>query len=267
MKNLNGLYRIAIIFILLVCVQPVLSADFEFKAEDLTYDFLTQPGPNHIAYIPHFKKIFNSIKIKTLLEFGENDGTKFLIDSCNKVISVDFITHGYGPGTFQSYLSLFAECPNWIPIAYFSGYQGPFPYWAPYKHLASEHVYKACSYQTVSHKSYAKIDDFYRIELEAFIKNLIKCHKIDLAFIHPILYLRSDLIELLFSKIGIIIAYDTNCRAAAEPDDVYGYYHLKVPEDYEEIFLPGGAGTTVWISKKEMYQNLRDELRIYALML
>lgn len=253
-----------IIIVFLVSVLAVLHADSEFKAEDLTYDLLTEPGPDRIDYLPHFKKIFNTLKIKTLLEFGENNGTKVFLDTCNKVISVDFITHGYGPGTFQNYLSLFAECPNWIPIAYFSGYQGPYPYWAPYKYLASEHVYRACSYQTVSHKSYTKIDDFYRLELEAFINNVIKCHKVDLAFIHPILYLRSDLIELLFSKVGIIVAYDTNCRAAGEKDDVYGYYHLNVAEEYEEIFLPGGAGTTVWISTKEKYQQLREELKLYA---
>lgn len=245
----------------LACASlAVHASDFNFKADDITYTFLTEPGPNRVDYIPHFKTIFDAIKIKTLLEFGENVGTKYFIDSCNKVISVDFITHGYGPGTLQSYLSLFAECPNWIPIVYFSGYQGSYPYWAPYKYLASEHVYKACSYQTVTHKSYATIDNFYRVELEAFIKNLIKCHKIDLAFVHPILYLRSDLVELLFSKVGIIVAYDTNCRHGGEIDDVFGYFRLQVPDDYEEFFLPGGAGTTVWVSKQEKYQKLRDAL-------
>lgn len=264
---MNKLKNLNFFLFFFTCLLSTLHANFEYRAEDLTYDFLIQTESEHISYLPHFKKIFSLIKIKTLLEFGQNQGTKFFIDSCNKVISVDFITHGYGPGTFQSYLSLFAECPNWIPIAYFSGYQGPFPSWAPYKYLASEHVYKACSYQTVTHKSYAKIDDFYRMELESFIKNLIKCHKIDLVFIHPILYLRSDLIELLFSKMGIIVAYETNSRAAGETDDVYGYCRLQSSEDYEEIFLPGGAGTTVWISKKPMYQQLRDELRLYAQML
>ena len=204
------------------------------------------------------------MKIKTILEFGQNVGTKYFIDKCNKVIGVDFISHGYGPGSFQSYMALYAECPNWIPIVYFTGYQGSFPYWAPYKYLASEHVYKACSYQDVTHKSYAHIDNFYRVELDAFIKNLAKCHKIDLAFVHPVLYLRSDLVELLFSRVGIIVAYDTNSRYSGQGDDKFGYTRLQVPEDYDELFLKGGNGTTVWISKQEKYQKLADTLKQYA---
>jgi hypothetical protein len=251
-------------YLFLACLPYVLCEDFTFGADDITYELLTESGPNHIAYIPHFKILFNTIKIRTLLEFGQNIGTKYFLDNCNKVIGVDFISHGYGPGTFQSYLSLFAECPNWIPIAYFTGYQGSFPYWAPYKYLASEHVYKACSYQDVTHKSYTSIDDFYRYELGSFIKNLTKCHKINLAFVHPVLYLRSDLVELLFSKVDIIVAYDTHCRQVGEPADVYGYHRLQAPDNYEEIFLIGGAGTTVWVCKEEKYQNLIDTLKRYA---
>jgi hypothetical protein len=236
----------------------------ESGADDITYEWLTTPGEGYTHYITHFKKIFNATRVKTLLEFGTGYGTKYFLDTCNKVISIDFITHGYGPGPFQHYLNLYQECPNWIPIAYFSGYQGNFPSWAPYKYLASEHLYKACTYQTVTHKNYALIDDFYRTELDSFIKGLTKCHKIDCAFIHPVLFLRSDLIELLFSRVPLIIATETNCRHEGESNDVYGYWRLRVSDDYEEIFLPGDSGMTLWIAKKEIYRTFTESLKDYA---
>jgi hypothetical protein len=232
------------------------------SADEITYEWLTSnEGNTH--YIPHFKKIFSLTKVKTLLEFGMGNATKYFLDSCNKVISIDFITHGYGPHTLQHFLSFFQEFPNWIPIAFFSGYRGDST-WPPYKYLGSEHVYKACSYQTVTHKNYALIDDFYRLELNAFINSLFKCHKIDLAFVHPVLFLRSDLVELLFSKVNVIVATETQSRMAGDDADVYGYFRLHVPEDYEEIYLPGGSGTTVWVTKKESFTAFTENLKKYV---
>jgi hypothetical protein len=219
---------------------------------------------NYTYFIPHFKKLFSLIKTKTLLEFGMGAGTKYFLDTCNKVISIDFITHGYGPAVYQHFTSIYQEFPNWIPIAFFSGYRGDCTF-APYKYLASEHVYKACSYQTATYKNYAAIDDFYRIELQAFIASLQKCHKIDVAFVHPKLYLRSDLVELLFSKVPVIVATETKSRGEGNKEiDLLGYHRLVCPDDYEEIYLPGGAGTTVWVAKKETHYPLVQALKKYA---
>lgn len=245
---------------LLVGFQSSLMADV--SVDEMTYEWLAS-STNNAYYLPHFKKMFNLMKIKTLLEFGMGNETKYFLDICNKVISIEFITHGYGPEHFQHMLSLFKEIPNWIPIGFFSGYRGDFTF-APYRYLASEHVYKACSYQTTTHKNYAFIDDFYRIELNAFIANLIKCHKIDVAFVHSVLFLRSDLVEALFSKVNVIVALDTHCRKIGMDTDVYGYSRLTVPENYEEIYLPGGGGTTIWVVKKEAFYSLTEALKTYA---
>lgn len=236
------------------------------KSDDITYDLLVKIGDETGAldHVPHFSKIFKNLKVRTFLEFGVNYSTKYFLDSSNKVISVEFITHGYGPNGLKQFLNLFQDYSNWIPIAFFSGFQGDTSF-APYKHLASEAVYKAASYQTSTHKNYALLDDFYRIELNSFIKNLVRFHKIDIAFVNPLgTFLRGDLIDLLFDKVPIIVAHDTACRANATSDDVYGYSRLKTPEGYEEIYFPIGQGTTAWISKKEEYQALIDELKLYA---
>jgi hypothetical protein len=236
------------------------------QADDITYDRLVKIGDETgvTDYVPFFKEIFRKLKVRTFLEFGVGYSTKYFLDSSTKVISVEMITHGYGPSNLKQFLKLYEEYSNWVPIAFFSGFQGD-PSFAPYKHMGSEAVYKAASYQNAAHKNYALIDDFYRIELNAFIKNLVRFHKIDVAFVNPVgVPLRSDLIELLFDKVPVIIAHHTNCRKQEMFNDVNGYSWLTIPDNYEEIHFSAGQGTTIWILKKEEHQGLTEALRTYA---
>lgn len=234
-------------------------------AEDITYDLLVKIGDETgtMDHVPHFKEIFKKLKVRTFLEFGVGYSTKYFLDSCPKVISVEMITHGYGPDNLKQFLNLYEEYSNWVPIAFFSGFVGDASF-ATYKYMGSEAVHKAAAYQNATHKNYALVDDFYRIELNAFIKNLVRFHNIDIAFVNPSgAPLRSDLIELLFDKVAVIIAHHTNCRKHGT-HDVYGYSRLKIPDNYEEIFFSTGQGTTAWILKKEEYRELIDELTNYA---
>lgn len=215
------------------------------------------------GYFVPFSKIFSKIKTKTVLEFGVSDATKYFLDSCGKVISVEVITHGYGPESLKRFLSQYQAYSNWIPISYFSGFQGDTTF-SPYKYLGSEAVYKAASYQSATHKNYALQDDFYLVELEAFIKNLVRFNKIDVAFVNTSgITLRGDLAQLLFGKVPVILAQDTSSRTFQIPDDLYGYCRMEIPENYEEIHLPA-SGTTAWILKETKYQELIEELNNYA---
>lgn len=235
-------------------------------AEDITYDLLVKLGDEtgSFDHISHFRQIFKKMKVKTFLEFGVSYGTKYFLDMSNKVISVEFITHGYGPDTLKYFLNLFQEYSNWIPLSFFSGFLGDVSF-APYKYLGSEAVYKAASYQTVTHKNYALIDSFYLTELDAFIRNLIRFHKIDIAFVDSSgVYLRGDLVQLLFDKVKLIVAHDTGCKAQKEVGDVYGYSRVQTPDNYEEIHFPVGQGTTVWVMKDSEHQEKIDELKRYA---
>lgn len=235
------------------------------NAEEITYDWLVKYGnwTGMTDHIPHFKKIFSKLKIKTLLEFGLGYSTKYFLDSCNKVISVEFITDGTGPDWMKKCIDLYRDYSNWTPIAYFSGYQGDMN-WARYKYLGSENFSKAAYYQTVNHKNYALINDFYLLELNAFITNLLKSYKIDLAFVDPGTYLRGDLVQLLFDKVPLIVAHHSSCRAKGEKDDVYGYSRIETPENYEEIFIPSGGGTTLWVVKKDPFFSFIEDLKKYA---
>ncbi|HNA62153.1 MAG TPA: hypothetical protein PKW79_03660 [Rhabdochlamydiaceae bacterium] len=235
------------------------------SADQVTEEWLIRQGnlSGYSDHISHFKEIFSQTKVRTFLEFGLGLSTKYFLDNSRKVISVEFITHGYGPEYYKKCVQFFNQAYNWIPIAFFSGYKGDTD-WAPYKYLGSEAVYKAAAYQCGTHKNYALIDDFYLIELDAFVKNLQKYHQIDIAFVDPGIYLRGDLVQILFGKVPIIVAHDTYCRALGDKDDVYGYSRIVTPDHYEEIFLPYGVGTTVWVSLNGHYQELINNLKKYA---
>lgn len=235
-------------------------------ADDITYEWLTEYGvydhdTHHVAL---FKKLFQNTKVKTLLEFGLGYPTKYFLDNCNKVISVDIITHGYGPNIMQKFLSIYSDYSNWIPIAFFSGYTGSDYAWAPYKHLGSEAIYKATSYQHAHHKNYAKIDDFYQIELGAFSNNLLKYNKVDVVFVGHAIFLRAEIVQHMFGRVPIIVAHNTNCRQQKNEDDLYGLVRVVTPDTYEEIYFPLDGGTTAWIIKKEETTRLIETLKKFA---
>lgn len=232
------------------------------KPAEITYEWLTQGegddgGSDHVVCL---KEVFNKIKVRSTLEFGLGYSTKYLLDSCARVLSVEVVTHGYGPAKIQKFLQFYRDYSNWIPITYFSGYQGDMS-WAPYKYLGSDSVYKACSYQNATHQSYEPIDPFYLKELGEFVTNLTKYNKIDVALVHPILFLRGDLVQLLFDKVGVIVAHNTSTRAKKGKDEGWGYTRVATPNNYEEIYIATPEGTTVWVAKKDEYQPLIQSLK------
>ncbi len=233
------------------------------NADEITYEWLTNFGvfDHDTEHVAVFKKIFKEKKVKTLLEFGLGYPTKYFLDNATKVISVDIVTHGYGPAILKKFLSIYNEYSNWIPMAMFSGYRSWDYDWAPYKHLASEAIYKATSYQCAHHKNYAKIDNFYMIELNAFITNLLKYNKAEVAFVGHATFIRGDFVQLLFNKVPIIVGHNTTPREQGVEDDLYGYARVITPDNYEEIYIPVESGTTVWIQKKPENEKLVEELK------
>lgn len=235
-------------------------------ADQITDQWLVQGAvqPHSTGHIVVFKRLFEATKVKTLLEFGLGYSTKYFLDHANKVLSIDFITHGYGPNVMQKFLKVYADYSNWIPIAFFSGYMGWDYSWAPYKHLGSDSVYRATSYQNANCKNYAKIDDFYLVELNAFITNLLKYNRADVAFIGHAIILRGDIAQLLFQKVPIVIVHNSNARQLNDPNDLYGISSIAAPDNYEEIFFAVEGGTTAWVQKTEKYAGLIDALQKFA---
>ncbi len=233
------------------------------KADDITYEFLVQTGreTGQCDHIEHIQKIFENYKVKTLLEFGLGFSTKYFLDKCTKVLSVEFIIGQLKPDWIKYCLDLYKGYSNWIPIAYFSNYSGDFA-WAPYKYFASVKLSEA----EMSYASTGQVpsDGAYQTELKTFLGNLMKFNKVDLALVDPSTLLRGALVQLLFDKAPIILAHDCASSISPQEGDIYGYRKVATPEDYERIFIPQGKGTLLWIKKTDQTAALIETMRNYA---
>ncbi len=247
------------LLVILCLYSSLFGVEFK-KAEEITYEKLLEIGrqTGTTDYVCYLQKIFSQMKVGTLLEFGYGYATKYFLDECTKVISVEFVTHGCGPDGIKGFLQLFKDRPNWIPVAYFTGYVGDTS-WAPYKYFGTDKVYKAISYQCATEQNYALIDGSYLNELKEFITNFAKSNKIDVAVVNTTAFIRGDLVQLLFDKVPIILAHNTYARKLGKKEDVYGYSRVKTPDNYEEIYLSEGSGSTIWINKSEKFKPLIDQ--------
>lgn len=206
----------------------------------------------------YLQTIFDHMNVRTTLEFGLSTQTTYFLESSKKVISIDFITNGYGPDNIKNAIERNRSYSNWIPIAFFSGFHGDVN-WAPYRYYGSESVYKATSHIGATHQSFASIDDFYITELNSFITNLKKCYKIDVAQIGGCVLIRGDIVQILFGKVPVIIGEATSY---INPD-YFGYKNIVVPNDYETINIPK-YDITIWISKNEEHRSLAEKLKAFA---
>ncbi len=233
------------------------------KVDEITYDFLIQTGneTGQCDHIAHIKKIFETCKVKVLLEFGLGYSTKFFLDNCTKVISVEFVTAGLGPNWIKYCLDLYKGYSNWIPVAFFSNYSSDFA-WAPYKYFATPKLYEAEKYFVATGQF--PEDDAYLTDLKTFIGNLTKFNKVDLALVDPGILHRGVLVQLLFEKSPIILAHDCYSFLSPETRDIYGYRKVATPENYETIFIPKGKGTLLWIKKTDQTAELIEVMKSYA---
>lgn len=241
------------------------ATDWINNADDITEEWLVNAGTltGYTEHVRHFKRAFNKTEVRTLLEFGVGFSTKYFIDNCEDVVSVEFVTPGSGPEWLKYCIELYRNIPNWIPIAYFAG-NGLDTSWAPYKYMGAESVYKAAAYQPVYYKSYALIDASFLDDLRQFVNQQVAVKDVDMAFVDAGVCIRGDLVQVLFNRVPIIVAHDIAPKATRHLDDVYGYGRLVIPDNYEEIHVPFGMGTAFWVKKEAQYQELINDLHEYA---
>jgi hypothetical protein len=215
------------------------------EVEEITYEWLIDFGntTSYTEHIPHFNQLFKTMKVRWMLECGCGFATKYFLDHCEKVISVEFLNPGTDDSWFKVCLKLFTDYTNWLPITY------------NYDH-SDESFNRACGYQCSQHQDYALIDPTYLFSLSKFFKSQQKAASkkssyIDVAFVDPGVYIRGDLVKVLLElKVPVVIAHDTASETlATSEDDLYGWTKVATPEDYEKIYIPSGQGTTFWISK------------------
>lgn len=216
------------------------------KSDYITYDWLMTMAKetSYTDHIPHWRRLFNTMKVRGFIECGCGYSTKYFLDNAEKVISIEYVSPGYGPDWYKELSVLLEDCSNWIGMTY-------------NEDLRSNSFNNSCAYQCCMHKDYALIDPTYLTELNEHFKSLIENahlngYDIDVAFVDPGVYLRGDLVKLLLAnKIPVIVAHDTASDAGIkEKTNLYGWNKVVTPPDYVKIYIPFGQGTTFWINKQ-----------------
>ncbi len=241
------------------------SATWISNANEITEEWLIKEGAKNgfTDHIVHFKRLFSKVKVRTFLEFGVGFSTKYFIDKCQRVVSVEFVTPDASPKWLRYCLKLYCRSKTWLGLPYFSAYHES-KRWAKHKYKGADSVHKASSYQHIYRKSYASIDASFLEDLNTCIKQQVTGKDVDVAFVDCLAGIRGDLVQLLFDKVPIIVAHDMPSKEHREPDNVYGYGRIIVPANYVEIHIPAGCGTVFWVKNENAYREIICDLQAYA---
>lgn len=230
-----------LLLLTLSCLSMTLNA--ESPSDFITYKWLTETPEmgTYTDHIPHWKRLFNATKVRGFLECGCGYSSRYFMDHSDKLISIEYITPGYGDAWYRDCLTLYADRTNWIPILY-------------NQDLRSNSFNNACAYQCSEHLDYALIDGTYLKELYKHFKSVIadaqtNNYNIDVAFVDPGVYVRGDMVKLLLAlQVPIVVAHDTaSDRGIDEEANLYGWNKVITPANYAKIYIPHGTGTTFWI--------------------
>ena len=234
-------------FFVTVCIKImslstlVCASDVDF----ITYEWLQDLGKNtsYTDHVPHFRRLFNTMNVRGFLECGCGFSTKYFMDNCKKVVSIEFMMPGTSDLWFNECLKLYQDCPNWIPLAYNQDFQ-------------DVSFNEACGYACATHQDYELIDPSYMNSMDAYFKERmaqakLEGYDIDVAFVDAGVYTRGDMVKvLLANKVPVVLAHDTASDDGSSTErGLYGWFKVVTPQDYVKVYIPWGQGTTFWIRK------------------
>ncbi len=228
---------------------------FSLTAHSNPSDFLTDDyliNDDYTDHIENFKRLMGPIHIHSFLEFGLGYGTKFFLDHCDEVTSLEFVLPDpsiepcdrcarlyESDRWYNQCLQLFEEYANWHPLLC----------------LSSPFIQEADIISHQKSQDPALIDASYLLELKYLCDELFSKKTYEMAFVDPGIHMRGDLVNELFGRVPIIVAHDTNCA-----NEKYGWSKIQTPCNYEKIHFSNGMGTTFWVSqeKKEVIRALKN---------
>ena len=215
----------------------------------ITYEWLStnpQTAPS-TDYLPHLRRLFNTIEVRGFLECGCSFSTKYFLENSEKVLSIDFMAPSFKNTLYPTCTQLFSHYNKWTFLCYNDS-------------LQDTSFNKACEYQKNKGKDYAHINSKYLEDLSQFFKKQILDAQnmgivLDVAFVNTTVPLRGDMVNiLLMNNIPIVIAHDTiSEKTKNKSKDSWGWSKVKTPPDYIKITLPIGKGTTFWVKNTLLF--------------
>ncbi|HEY2810830.1 MAG TPA: hypothetical protein VGJ00_05535 [Rhabdochlamydiaceae bacterium] len=179
-----------------------------------------------------FAQLFRIQKIHSFLEFGVGQGTKFYLDHCDEVTSIELLDEAKKDNVhyYEHCLNLYHFYANWNPILYTCG-------------QAINSAVVIAEQQKVDP---AQFNADFMNEIHAICDKLFAKRCYDAAFVDCGMVARGSVVNALFDRVDIIATHDYNFHP-----DVYGWSWIKTPPHYEKILFPEGSGTCFWIKKPE----------------
>ena len=165
-----------------------------------------------------FAKLLEIQNIDSFLEFGVGEGTKFYLDHCKEVCSVEILGQAK-MGNLPYYYDccvLFNQYPNWSSILHFCG-------------NALNNAVEIAEIYRVNPES---LNNEYMQEIHQICDDLFKDKKYDAVFVDSAVIVRGSIVNALFNRTDIIMAHDYNALP-----HIYGWNWVKTPSSYEQIVL------------------------------
>jgi hypothetical protein len=183
----------------------------------------------------YFSEIFNHQKVDSILEFGLGVGTRFLLDNCQNLTSVELSKGDYNKEWYLRTRENLKDYENWK---------------CDYIELP-EDIIEA---DERAQKLLFPLEDVsYLKSLKMITDPYLEDKKYDIIFVDAGIHTRGDIVNLSFNKADIIAAHDTSRKKERVIQNIYGYNIVEVPEDYVELYYGCTyMGTTLWIKKSKI---------------
>lgn len=195
---------------------------------------LTRPRPTELPagpwtdHAPHLSRVLDLRPVRSCLEFGLGEGTRLLLDRCRHVTSLELASRPVHDEWFQRCLETYRGYHHWEPILHHCGE----------KLREADRLGEAGGYPLA--------DRGYVEELAQVVGRVLARRGYDLAFVDAGIHNRGDLVNLLFDRVPIIAAHDTNGL-----ERHYGWDLVAPPATYRRVRFTEGLGTTFWIHERE----------------
>jgi hypothetical protein len=183
----------------------------------------------------YFSEIFNLQKVNSILEFGLGVGTRYLLDNCQDLTSVELSKGEYNKEWYLRTKEDLKDYKNWK---------------CDYIDLP-EDIKEAD--ERAQKLLFPLVDTSYLKSLKMVTDPYLDNKKYDIIFIDAGIHTRGDLVNLSFNKSDIIAAHDTSRNKERVIQNIYGYNIVEVPENYVELYYGCTyMGTTIWIEKSKV---------------